>query len=60
LRVFVGEFLEGDGERPEPLMLMPEDFRVVEFVAFWLFRLEDVEVETPYEVDELRSELAFR
>jgi len=53
LRVFVGEFLEGDGERPEPLMLMPEDFRVVEFVAFWLFRLEDVEVETPYEVDEL-------
>jgi len=53
LRVFVGEFLKGDGERPEPLMLMHDDFRVVEFVAFWLFRLEDVEVETPDEVDEL-------
>jgi len=32
---------------------MHDDFRVVEFVAFWLFRLEDVEVETPDEVDEL-------
>lgn len=53
LRVFVREFLERDGEWPEPLMLMHDNLRIVEFMAFWLFRLEDMEVETPYEVDKL-------
>jgi len=53
LGVLVSDLFIGDRKRPEPLMLVHDDSRIVHFMAFWLFRLEDVEVETPYEVDKL-------
>ena len=53
LCVLIGNLLVREREWSEPLVLTHHDVRVIHLMAFWFLRLEKVEVETPYQVDEL-------
>lgn len=53
LCLLVRDLFIRDRKRPEPLVLVRNNLRIVHVIAFWLFRLEYMEIETPYKVDKL-------